>query len=197
MTRVTRYRIGYVLLLAVLAAAAYLGLRATGFERTAVVGAVVALLIPGRAQGILLRPLFRGRRVLAGGNAPLALKEFGDCLALLRRQPWRSWALWLGWSVYTPSAEAMTWNNLGAAHEALADTASARQAWEQARAIDPLYPVPIANLAVLAAAQGDAARAGEWLAQARQLGYSGGALDRATHRVQQLLAAAESRGPAL
>ena len=60
-----------------------------------------------------------------------------------------------------------------------------------------LYPAPYANLAVLAAASGNAEQAIKLLAQARQLGYTGGALDRATHRVQQLLAALESRGPSV
>lgn len=196
MTRVTRYRIGYLLLLAALAAVAYVGLRASGNSRGAGVVAVVVLLIPGRVQGLLLRPLFRGRRALAGGDAGSALRQFEDFLARLERQPWRGWALWLGWSAYTPNAKAMTLNNLGAAHAALGETASAAQRWQDALALDPLYPVPCANLAALAAAAGDAQRAARWLARARELGYSGCALDQATHRVQQLLAAVESRGPA-
>src|SRR3546814_13684391 len=59
--------------------------------------AIVLLLIPGRVQGLILRPLFRGQRCLSHGNAGDAAEEFVNLIALLDRQPWRGWALWLGW----------------------------------------------------------------------------------------------------
>ena len=197
MTRVARYRIGYLVLLALLAGGAYLSLRAAGNDRIAVAAAIVLLLIPGRIQGLLLRPLFRGQRELAQGKPGDAVRQFEVFIALLERQTWRSWALWLGWSRYTPSAKAMGYNNLGVAHADLGNASSARQAWERALAIDPLYPVPHANLAALAAAEGNVEQATSLLVRAGQLGYTGGALDQATHRVQQLLAAVESRGPSV
>ncbi len=197
MTRVTRYRIGYLAVLALVAGGAYFAIRSTGSDRLTLAVAVVLLLIPGRLQGFLLRPLFRGQRQLAQGSPESAARDFEAFLSMLERQPWRKWALWLGWSLYTPSARAMGLNNLGVAHANLGDEAAARQAWETASTIDPIYPVPRANLAALAAASGDAQRATELLLQARQLGYTGESLDQATHRVQQLLAAVESRGPSL
>ena len=197
MTRVARYRIGYFVLLTLLAGGAYFALRATGNNRVAFAVAVVLLLIPGRLQGLLLRPLFRGQRDLAQGKAGDATRQFENFMALLERQPWRRWVLWLGWSLYTPSAKAMGLNNLGVAQADLGDQSSARQAWEGALAIDPLYPVPYANLAALAAAGGNVEQATSLLSQASKLGYTGGALDQATHRVQQLLAAVESRGPSV
>lgn len=197
MTRVTRYRLLYVLLLVVLAGGAYLVLRAFGYNRAALAVVVVLLLIPGRLQGLFLRPMFRGRHHLAQGRAGDAAREFESMLALLERQPWRQWALWLGWSAYTPSAKAMALNNLGVARSDLGDRGRARADWERALSLDPLYPVPYANLAAAAAADGDAERAAMLLAQAEQLGYTGGGLDQATHRVQELLATVESRGPSV
>lgn len=185
----------YLAVLALVAGGAYLCIRAAGGERAAVVVAAVLLLVPGRLQGLLLRPLFRGRRDLARGEPDAAARQFESLLDLLARQPWRRWALWLGWSAYTPSAQAMGLNNLGAARADAGDAARAREAWDAALVIDPLYPLPYANLATLVAADGDAERAAALLARAAQLGYSGGALDRATQRVQTLLAAFESRGP--
>src|SRR3546814_2031952 len=91
----------------------------------------------------------------------------------------------------------MCFNNVGVAHADLGDASSARDAWEHALALDPLYPVPYANLAALAAADGNVDQAASLLLRARQLGYTGGSLDRATHRVQQLLAAIESKGPSV
>src|SRR3546814_18015500 len=79
-------------------------------------------------------------------------------------------------------------NNVGVAHADLGDASSARDAWEHALALDPLYPVPYANLAALAAADGNVDQATSLLLRARQLGYTGGSLVRATHRVQQLSA---------
>ena len=197
MTRVARYRISYFVLLALLAGGTYFAIRAAGNARIALAAAIVLLLIPGRIQGLLLRPLFRGQRELAQGRAAGSVHQFEAFIALLERQAWRRWALWLGWTLYTPSAKAMGYNNLGVAHADLGNASSARQAWECALAIDPLYPVPYANLAALAAADGSAEQATSLLVRAEQLGYTGGPLDQATHRVQQLLAAVESRGPSV
>lgn len=91
----------------------------------------------------------------------------------------------------------MGFNNLGVAHADLGNESTARRAWERALAIDQLYPVPYANLAALAAADGNTEQATNLLAQAKQLGYTGGPLDQATYRVQQLLTAIESRGPSV
>jgi tetratricopeptide (TPR) repeat protein len=197
MTRVARYRTSYFVLLAALAGGTYFVIRATGNSRVAFAAAAVLLLIPGRLQGLFFRPLFRGQRDLTQGKASDAAREFENFLKLLERQPWRQWALWLGWSLYTPSAKAMGFNNLGVAQADLGNEASARHAWESALAIDPLYPAPYANLAALAAAGGNTGQATSLLSQAKQLGYTGGALDQATHRVQQLLATVESRGPSV
>ncbi len=197
MTRVTRYRVSYLVLLALLAGGAYLAIRSSGNSQTAIGVALLLLLTPGRLQGLILRPLFRGQRYLARGKAGDATQEFEELLELLDRQPWRKWALWLGWSLYTPSAKAMALNNLGVAHADLGNLESARGAWENALAIDPLYPLPYSNLAALAAEGGNGEQAISLLARAEQLGYTGRLLDQATHRVQQLLAVVESRGPSV
>lgn len=197
MTRVARYRISYFVLLALLAGGTYFAIRAAANDGIALAAAIILLLIPGRIQGLLFRPLFRGQRDLAQGRAADAVRQFEAFIALMERQAWRKWALWLGWSLYTPSAKAMGYNNLGVAHADLGNESSARQAWECALAIDPLYPVPYANLAALAAADGSVERATSLLVHAEQLGYTGGPLDQAAHRVQQLLAAVESRGPSV
>jgi hypothetical protein len=192
MTRVTRYRIAYLGLLALLSCAAFFAIRAAGGGPVAVGIAIIVLLLPGRVQAVLLRPLFRGQRDLARGNAERAAREFEAFIAMLERQPWRARALWLGWSLYNPSAKAMGFNNLGVAHERMGNAAAAQEAWRRALALDPLYPVPCANLAALAAADCNAEQAHRWLTQAKQLGYTRGALDQAIHRVQQLLAAANA-----
>lgn len=96
MTRVARYQISYLVLLALLAGATYFAIRATGNDRIAFAVAIVLLLTPGRIQGLFFRPLFRGQRDLAQGKASDAARQFETFIALLERQPWRRWALWLG-----------------------------------------------------------------------------------------------------
>ncbi|MXV48000.1 hypothetical protein DYQ94_14025 [Xanthomonas sp. LMG 8993] len=91
----------------------------------------------------------------------------------------------------------MVTNNLGVAYAALGELEQAQTAWKHALALDHLYPVPYANLAAAAAARGASDEVHSLLCQARKLGYGGGPLDQATHRMQQLLAAVESRGTAL
>ncbi|MEA9579500.1 tetratricopeptide repeat protein [Xanthomonas nasturtii] len=197
MSRVTRYKLTYLLVLAVLAAVVFLVVRSTGGNNFTLALAVVFLLAPGRLQGLLLRPLFRGQRALAHGEAGEAMRHFDAQLSQLAAQPWRQYALWLGWSLYTPSLAAMIHNNLGVTYAELDEPDNAQAAWEKALALDPRYPVPYANLAALAASRGAPDPTQAMLEQAKALGYSGGALDQATHRVQQLLAAIESRGPAV
>ena len=196
MTRTIRYRAAYVVCMALLAVAAFSVLRAFGSTHAAVI-VVVLLIVPGRVQGLLYRPLFRGQRALASQKPAQALADFHQFLQTIESQPWRKWALWLSWSIYTPHANAMGLNNVGAAHAAMGEIDTAEAAWRQALVVDPLYAIPHANLAATAASRGEADLAAKLLAEAARLGYSGGALDRATQRVQQLLARVESHGPSM
>ncbi|MBB4656504.1 tetratricopeptide (TPR) repeat protein [Xanthomonas sp. F14] len=197
MSRIARYRTGYLLVLGALSALTYTVVHAAGGSSAALLTVGFLLLVPGRLQGLLLRPLFRGQRALAEGKPEEAAVQFHHQLTQLQAQPWRRLALWLGWSTYTPSLAAMVTNNLGVAYAALGELEQAQAAWKHALALDHLYPVPYANLAAAAAARGASDEVHSLLCQARKLGYSGGPLDQATHRMQRLLAAVESRGPAL
>lgn len=98
MTRVARYKIGYVVALLGLAVFCFAVLSVAGWSRLPVAALVVALLIPGRVQGVLLRDLFRGRRELDRGNPAYALGYLERFIATLLAQPWRRAALWLSWS---------------------------------------------------------------------------------------------------
>lgn len=156
----------------------------------------VVLLIPGRVQGLLFRELFRGRRDLDRDDAASALNHLSSFLETIRSQPWRRPALWLSWSFYTPNVEAMAQNNIGAAYLALGNAGAAEVAWHAALRLDSQYPIPHANLALVAAARNDPVAASRHLDAAHKLGYSGAGLDRYVHKVQSTLAAVESHGPA-
>jgi len=156
---------------------------------------VLILLIPGRVQGLLLRDLFRGRRDLDRNDAESALTHFNSFLSTIKAQPWRKPALWLSWSLYTPNLEAMTRNNIGSAQLTLGDLASAEEAWNAALVLDPLYPLPHANLALVAATRDDKVATRRHLDAARALGYKGAGFDRFVHKTQSILAMVESQGP--
>lgn len=194
MSRTSRYKAGYVAAFVSLALLCVAALYFTGWSKVTGIVLVLALLLPGRLQGVFFRDLFRGRRELDQGNPAAALPRFERFLATIRAMPWRRHLLWLSWSLYTPSVEAMTLNNIGSAHFALGENDSADIAWRAALARDPLYPIPYSNLALLAAARGDSTAAEELLASAKALGYSRGSLDRVVQQVQSLLAKSEAHG---
>ena len=182
--------------LAVIGIGAFAAIRVLGGNHATVL-AVLVMMIPGRVQGLLYRPLFRGRMALEKGEAARALELFNQFLASLEAQPWRRWALWLSWSVYTPSARAMALNNIGAAQSGLGKVDEAERTWRLALVEDSLFAIPYANLSATAALRGDRLLSKELLDKTATLGYSGTALDRATARAQQLLASAEQNGPSL
>jgi len=129
-------------------------------------------------------------------SAESALGHFNSFLTTIRAQPWRKPALWLSWSIYTPNVEAMTQNNVGAAQLNLGNLSAAEAALSTALVLDPQYPLPHANLALVAALRSDASAVERHLEAARKFGYKGAGLDRFVSRSQSLLAAVESRGPA-
>ncbi len=197
MTRVTKYKLWYVVAFLALLGAVGSYLLVARPNLGVVVALCIALLLPGRVQGLLFRDLFRGRRALDRGDPKSALGHLNAFLATVRAQPWRRWLLWLSWSFYTPNVEAMTMNNIGAARFNLDDIDAAEAAWRAALELDSLYPIPHANLALVAATRNDSSEASQHLETARELGYSGSGFDRIAHRAQSILANVESHGPAV
>lgn len=192
MTRVTRYKLGYLIALILLGGAVALLVRLLGGGSLLIIGAL--LLVPGRVQGICLRGFFRGRRLLDSGKPSAALGHLENFLQLIRREPWRKKLLWLTWSVYTPDLEAMTLNNIGVSQMTMGNPDEAKAAFDDALSLDPKYPLPYFNLAVLATMKADQASAEEALTKATRLGYQNGTIDAAIKKAQSLVARMEGRG---
>src|SRR5262245_6475099 len=152
------------------------------------------LLIPGRVQGRFYRDLFQGRRLLDAGYHREAVAYLERFIALVRVQPWRKRLLWLSWSVYTPDAEAMALNNLGAAKLALGQQSASEQAFKEALTLDPLYPVPHFNIAVLHQIRGNRPLAEQAAAEAARLGFARSTIDAVIYHAQSILARVEGRG---
>jgi hypothetical protein len=193
MSRTAVLKFSYVAVIALLASLAFYVWRTSGGGLLALACLIAILVVPGRIQGVFFRDLFIGRRLLDSGHPEESVPYTERFIAVVREQPWRNKLLWLTWSVYTTNAEAMALNNLGAAHIALGEVEAASSALLAARAVDPMYPLPPFNLAVVAAALGGSEESRNLASEARQLGYSGSSIDRAVHAGQRLLAAIEGR----
>ncbi|AFY77635.1 tetratricopeptide repeat protein [Pleurocapsa sp. PCC 7327] len=152
------------------------------------------LLVPGRIQGHLWRDFFRGRRLLQRRQCDRALAYFYNFLKRLKEKPILKRAIWLSWAVYSRDIEAMTHNNIGVAYMELGDFKKAKRALLTSISIDPKYPLPFFNLAIVAKMQRDSARARKLLDKSARLGYRQTTVDRLIHLSESLLARVEGRG---
>jgi tetratricopeptide (TPR) repeat protein len=194
MTRTTRYKLGYVAALAALGAVAVTSIVGLGGGFVPVIVVAAILLVPGRLLGIAYRDLFRGRRLLDLRQAEASIAYTQRFLDYIRRHPARKRLLWLAWSVYTPDAEAMALNNLGAAHLETGSFAAASDALKSAMAVDPQCPLPYHNLAIERAAANDNEEAARLAVEAEKLGFRRTRIDDIIRESQSLLARLEGRG---
>lgn len=194
MSRVARFKIYYALAMSAAIVVALFLLVATRdappWKWLLIAG---VFLIPGRVQGLYYRDFFSGRRLLDSGRAADALVCFERFLVSLRAKPWRRHLLWLQFAIYTPYIEAMTLNNIGAAHLTLGHLDESARALEAAIALDPQYPVPFFNLAILYSARNEQDLAARAAAEATRLGFTGGTMDVVLGRAAAVLAGVEGR----
>lgn len=196
MNRTVRLKILCVVVLLVLLALALL-LSAALFPELgllAMFAVALLLFVPGRIQGVFFRDFFRGRRLLEIGRPAEALVPFRRFLVQVQRKPRQKRLLWLSWAIYSTDIEAMTWNNIGAAHTELGEWSAAREALSRALATDDQYPIPHFNLALIASAEGDRQEAQRELDAARRLGYRETSIDQLIMQAGSLLARIEGRG---
>lgn len=99
--------------------------------------------------------------------------------------------------MYTIDAEAMTLNNIGVAHLTQGRLDECKRALEAAIAIDPHYPLPFFNLAVLHLARNDREFAERAAAEAVRLGYTRSTMDAVLNRTASVLAGIEGRATPL
>ena len=192
MTRTARWKVQYVVALAAVAVAGYAMTRSLDVGGVLLV--VVLLIVPGRLQGFLWRGLYRGRRLQQSGSLERAASEYRVFLGRLERQPWLRRVWWLAWAAYTRDPKAMALNNLGGCLLGLGDLSEAEASLRGALAIDPLYPMPHVNLAEVYATRGDHAASLAEATRARDLGLTGGAVDRMLQGAQAALAGIEGAG---
>lgn len=191
MNRVTRRIVAYLTLISGLVLAAFSVLAWPMSWNHLLLGA--ALLLPGRLQGMLWRSFFRGRHAMNRNDLAKAEDHFVSFLEKLRQQSWLKHATFLAWNFYTWNPEAMTRNNLGACRIALGKFELAETELRQALALDPGFPLPYFNLAVLAHARDMDAEAERLRAVAARLGYRAATRERIILSAGSALAAIEGR----
>ena len=194
MSRATLLKLVYPVL-AVLLLAGSIALMTVGDGGWGLLAFFFLLLVPGRVQGAVYRDLHRGRSLYGEGKFAEAIPCFERFLARIRRRPALKLLVWLRWTAYTASVEAMALNNLGSAAIGLGDLEAAEEWLRQALRVDPRYPMPYYNLAVVAQARGDDAETERLLGEASRLGFTGGRFDQALQQAAQRLAHAEGGGP--
>ena len=195
MSRPLQSKLLYVCALAMLGAIVVALVIYSPFDKGVVlIATVFVLLIPGRIQGFIFRDHYRGRRLMDAGQLEAAIEHFERFLLHVRGQPWKKRFIWLAWGIYSWDIEAMTLNNLGAALMNIGQLDASKNRLEESLRVDPKYPVPHFNLAVLASGQGDEARAREYLSRAEALGYARTSIDRVIHNGQSIFARVEGRG---
>lgn len=177
-TRTAKYKLRYMATFAALLATALVGMALAGWTMPAVVIVSLVLLIPGRLQGHFYRDLFTGRRALEAGDLDASRTHTERFLTTIREKPGLKSLIWLGGVVYTADPEAMALNNLGAAHMEAGRLDAAESGFRGALDVDPLYPIPLSNLAVLSEVKGDRTAAERYLREAEEQGYTGSNLDR-------------------
>jgi tetratricopeptide (TPR) repeat protein len=152
------------------------------------------LLAPGRVGAYLLKPLYASRALQARAQFKEAERNATEAIRQLEQQPWRGFALLTAYPVYTLSALAMAHNNLGAARLEQGELELASDAFEAARSIDPNYPIPVYNLALVAALQGRP-EVQSLLADAARMGFSNDGFDRQLSQLADRFAAVQAVHP--
>ena len=194
MNRTLWYKLAYVGATVGLGVVTLVIWRGFGYSSEALVVIVLLLLIPGRLQGYLWRDLYRGRRLISTGQWQKGEEHLERFLTQIRNRPWLKRLMGLSWSFHTWNVEALTRNNLGAIRLELADLAAAEKELRAACELDPKYPVPYFNLAILARMRGNIEESEKLLSRARALGYTGGTSDQLAQLAAEALARVEGRG---
>jgi tetratricopeptide (TPR) repeat protein len=179
MTRLARYRLGWVVMCLLLSAAVVVLFVRTGSGPLLLFLIGLLLLVPGRVQGVLWRDFFRGTRHLREQRFREAVEALERFRARVAAQPGLKRAIWLAWPGYSADIEAMTLTNLGMARLNLGAADEAERALNAAIALDAQSALAWFNLGMVHTVRHEAEFAARAFAEAHRLGYRGNALDRA------------------
>jgi tetratricopeptide (TPR) repeat protein len=193
MTRTTLYKSVYFAMVGGTLLTGLLVVAYFHFSPAALLGVVIAALIPGRILGYFWRNLLRGLRLLKAGDFAASKRFSEQFLEDVHRRPWIRHLIWLGSSTYSRDPKVLALNNLGAAEVRLGAFDDARRHLHQAIALDPLCPLPFYNLGLLARETADTAEAERCFAEAARLGFAHGLSDKIVRASQTRFANTDGR----
>jgi len=194
MTRTTRYKVAYGVLVAVLGGIAVVVLNAFSYSLAAVLVTALVLMIPGRIQGHYWREFFQARRLIADRRWREAEPLFQHFLDRVEREPSLKRFIWLGYGVYTRDIAAMALNNLGVCALEEGRFGAAETHLNRAAMLDLEYAVPHFNLAIVYQALGKTEAAQRAWSRSQELGYRRTPIDLVVHKAGEVLARIEGRG---
>jgi len=145
----------------------------------------LALALSGSVQAFFWSELLAGLHDLHRRDYPASKAHSEGFLGEIHASPWLKHLIWLGASSYSPSAEAMALNNLGAAELAMGEVDAARAHLNEAIAKDPKCPLPYRNIGLLIQSTGSTEEARPWFEKAIALGLRGDWSDRAARASQR------------
>ena len=172
MTRPVKSKILYAIVLAGLLGIAYIAGRQFNFQPNALLVMALCILAPGRITSYCWREFYAGHRLMQKGEYEKAKGQFESFLGKTQSSPWLKKLIFFKWGFYTWDIEAMTLNNLGSSSLSMDEVESASQYFNAATTLDPLFPMPYVNLAIISYAKGDDEQCERLLAQSRSLGFS-------------------------
>jgi tetratricopeptide (TPR) repeat protein len=117
------------------------------------------------------RRFFTGRTLLKQGRWDDAALEFAGFEQELTLVAWRARLAFLYVGIYSSDGVAVARSTLGAIRLEQGQLDEARRHCERALTLDPLYAVPVANLALIAAREGRAEEAATLAQRAHALGF--------------------------
>lgn len=144
---------------------------------------MVALLIPGMIQARSWRDYLTGQRLIAQKKHLEAIVYLQRFLKMIRARPELKKLIWINARPYTRDVEVMALVNLGVCHLWLSELKKADTALKDAAKLDPESPLPYYNLALLAQAKDDFAKALEYLDQAESLGFKRSSIAKARQSI--------------
>ena len=192
MSKTALRKYGYIALLCAIIAFVF-WLHATGrISSTSMLGSALGVLVLGRIINYPLRHFFKGLAAFRQQQWERSEGLFIAFLEDLERRPWIRYLNYWNYNAYTHSLEAMAMNNLGAIATHKNQLAEAESFLQKSLALDPLYPKPYYNLAVLAIRQQKMEMAKSYFEKSRELGFSNDSFDQFMTKVQTAYAEVNS-----
>lgn len=177
MSRTTKYKIGYLLLIVVTSLITLCAFYFFKIKNNYLYSIAFLLFLSGRLQGYYFRDFYKALKLLSNKKYEESILQNQLFLQKIATKPYLKKSNILVWGIYTRDIEAMTYNNLGAAYLELAKLEEATLAFTKAINIDNLYPIPYYNLAVLYEIHKDRAKAEEYSQIAANYGFEASMLN--------------------